>query len=158
MNPMKKGRRLAGKTPAGHQPRRPKKVLYVGLDLSRKRLDWQPLGADGDLIGEGACPPDRDALAHLARRFEGIRAYNEEDCRSTVALHEWLLGLRPAGLPWQLPPEEREQSEEAEERDATRIALHEALLADGGGGHPQLAPRASPHRRASFRCGNQSSA
>ena len=27
--------------------------------------------------------------------LEGIRAYNEEDCRSTVALHEWLLGLRP---------------------------------------------------------------
>ena len=33
-----------------------------------------------------------------------------------------------------LPPEEREQSEEAEERDAARIALHEALLAGGGGG------------------------
>jgi uncharacterized protein len=63
--------------------------------------------------------------------LEGIRAYNEEDCRSTVALHEWLLGLRPAGLPWQLPPDQRERSEEAEERDATRIALHEALLADG---------------------------
>ena len=29
--------------------------------------------------------------------LEGIRAYNEEDCRSTVALHEWLLGLRPDG-------------------------------------------------------------
>ena len=27
--------------------------------------------------------------------LEGIRAYNEEDCRSTVALHEWLLALRP---------------------------------------------------------------
>jgi hypothetical protein len=44
--------------------------LYVGLDLSRKRLDWQALGADGELIGEGACPPDRDALAHLAHRFD----------------------------------------------------------------------------------------
>src|SRR5918996_3143764 len=36
--------------------------------------------------------------------LEAIRAYNEEDCRSTVALHEWLLGLRPRGLPWRLPP------------------------------------------------------
>ena len=68
--------------------------------------------------------------------LEGIRAYNEEDCRSTVALHEWLLGQRPAELPWRLPPEEREQTEEAEERDAARIALHEALLAGGGGGEP----------------------
>jgi transposase len=45
-------------------------VLYVGLDLSRKRLDWRALGIDGELIGEGACPPDQDALAHLARRFD----------------------------------------------------------------------------------------
>ncbi len=60
--------------------------------------------------------------------LEGIREYNEEDCRSTVALHEWLLGLRPDGLPWQVPPDQRERTEEAEERDATRIALHEALL------------------------------
>ena len=63
--------------------------------------------------------------------LEGIRAYNDEDCRSTVALHDWFLGLRPDGLPWWLPPEEREKSEEAEERDTTRIALHEALLAGG---------------------------
>ena len=63
--------------------------------------------------------------------LEGIRAYNEEDCRSTVALHEWLLGSGHPELPWRLPPEEREKTEEAEERDATRIALHEALLAGG---------------------------
>ncbi|HEU0248330.1 MAG TPA: TM0106 family RecB-like putative nuclease [Gaiellaceae bacterium] len=68
--------------------------------------------------------------------LEGIRAYNEEDCRSTVALHEWLLGQRPPELPWRLPPEERERTEEAEERDAARIALHEALLAGGDEGSP----------------------
>ena len=45
-------------------------MLYVGLDLSRKRMDWQALGADGELIGEGACPPDRDALAQLAHRVD----------------------------------------------------------------------------------------
>jgi transposase len=48
-------------------------VLYVGLDLSRKRLDWHALSAGGELIGEGACPPDRDALAHLAHRFDRDR-------------------------------------------------------------------------------------
>ena len=51
--------------------------------------------------------------------LEGIRAYNEEDCRSTVALHEWLLGLRPAELPWRLPPDEREQ-DARRPRSATR--------------------------------------
>jgi hypothetical protein len=45
-------------------------MLYVGLDLSRKRLDWQALVADGERVGEGACPPDRDGLAHLVQRFD----------------------------------------------------------------------------------------
>jgi predicted RecB family nuclease len=58
-----------------------------------------------------------------------IQAYNEEDCRSTFELHEWLLSRRPTGLPWLLPPDERERTEEAEERDAARAALHEELLA-----------------------------
>ena len=66
--------------------------------------------------------------------LEGIQAYNEEDCRSTFELHEWLLSRRPSKLPWRLPPDERERTEEAEERDAARVALHEALLAGRGGG------------------------
>jgi uncharacterized protein len=69
--------------------------------------------------------------------LEGIRAYNEEDCRSTVGLHDWLLGLRPDGLDWRAPPEERERREEAEERDAARAALHEALLAEAEEGSPR---------------------
>jgi uncharacterized protein len=74
--------------------------------------------------------------AQEAPLLEGIRAYNEEDCRSTVALHEWLLELRPDGLPWQVPPEQREKTEEAEERDATRVALHGTLLGSGDEGSP----------------------
>ena len=42
-------------------------MLYVGLDLSRKRLDWSALADDGELIGRGASPPDRDGLVHLVR-------------------------------------------------------------------------------------------
>src|SRR5262245_29470277 len=55
-----------------------------------------------------------------------IEAYNEEDCRSTVALHEWLLQRRPPNLPWHptvLPePLEEEMPEE-------RALLRDALLA-----------------------------
>ncbi len=43
-------------------------MLYVGLGVSRKRLDWQALTAGGERVGEGACPPDRDGLAHLVHR------------------------------------------------------------------------------------------
>ena len=32
--------------------------------------------------------------------LEQIRAYNEDDCRSTYLLREWLLGIRPSGLAW----------------------------------------------------------
>jgi transposase len=48
-------------------------MLYVGLDLSRKRLDWQALDAEGGRVGVGAVPPDRDALARLGRRLDDAR-------------------------------------------------------------------------------------
>ena len=44
---------------------------------------------------------------------------------------------RPPELPWRPPPEDRERSEEAEERDAARAALHAALLADAEEGDPR---------------------
>ena len=69
--------------------------------------------------------------------LEGIRDYNEEDCLSLYELHRWLLGRRPAAMPWRLPPEERERSEEAEERDAERARVRDALLADAEEGDPE---------------------
>src|SRR6266852_33735 len=44
-------------------------MLYVGLDLSRKRLDWQALDRDGGRVGIGAVPPDRDGLVKLGGRL-----------------------------------------------------------------------------------------
>jgi len=44
-------------------------VLYVGGDLSRKRIDWQALWPDGGECAGGAAPPDRDGLAGLASRL-----------------------------------------------------------------------------------------
>ena len=55
-------------------------MLYVGLDLSRKRLDWQALLADGERAAIGAVAPDRDGLAKLVRRLgdgEGVLAVIE---------------------------------------------------------------------------------
>jgi uncharacterized protein len=66
-----------------------------------------------------------------------VERYNEEDCRSTVALHEWLLSLRPPDRPWRLPPEERPRSQEAIERDAERAALEAELLEDAEEGSPR---------------------
>jgi len=44
-------------------------MLYVGLDLSRKRLDWQALSAAGGRLGIGEVPPDGDGLRGLVRRL-----------------------------------------------------------------------------------------
>lgn len=43
--------------------------VYTGLDLSRKRLDWQALRADGTVVGAGAVPPDVDGFAQLVQRL-----------------------------------------------------------------------------------------
>jgi hypothetical protein len=47
-------------------------MLYAGLDLSRKRLDFHLLDADGGMVEVGASPPDADGLRGLtesARRL-----------------------------------------------------------------------------------------
>jgi transposase len=61
-------------------------MLYVGLDLSRKRLDRQALLPDGERAALGAVPPDRDGLATLARRLG--------DAREVVAVIESMSGAR----------------------------------------------------------------
>src|SRR3954452_9669155 len=44
-------------------------MLCVGLDLSRKRLDFDALLPDGERLARGAVPPDADGLAGLVRRL-----------------------------------------------------------------------------------------
>jgi len=58
----------------------------------------------------------------------GIAAYNEEDCRATLALLDWLHGLRPSDLAWPEPPQPRAVSEEAAEAFDARRRLREQLL------------------------------
>src|ERR687897_675167 len=47
---------------------RPVAMLYAGLDLSRKRLDFCLLDADGATVEAGSSPPDADGLRALAER------------------------------------------------------------------------------------------
>jgi transposase len=60
-------------------------MLYVGLDLSRKRLDFDARRAGGELVERGAVPPDADGLAGLVRRLEG---------RQVLAVIESMNGAR----------------------------------------------------------------
>jgi uncharacterized protein len=80
--------------------------------------------------------------------LDRIAAYNREDCLSTLELHRWLLGLRP-DIPWRLPPEQREEKEEAVQRREERDRVHEQLLAGADEGEPRwlLAQLLDYHRR-----------
>ncbi len=66
--------------------------------------------------------------------LEAIRCYNREDCLSTLALRDWLLGLREeaeqtfgCAIPWREPPEVREPTperlDELEERERLKAEL-----------------------------------
>ena len=48
-------------------------MLYAGLDLSRKRLDFHLLDADGATVEVGAAPPDADGLHRLTQRLDRYR-------------------------------------------------------------------------------------
>jgi hypothetical protein len=45
-------------------------VLYAGLDLSRKRLDFHLLDAEGATVEVDAAAPDADGLHGLTRRLD----------------------------------------------------------------------------------------
>src|SRR5438094_7550874 len=84
-----------------------------------------------------------------AARLEEIEAYNEEDCRATLALRDWLVEHRPEGAPWAEPPEARPADGDRQKADAQREVLRQALLV---GATPQTprwlaAERLEYHRR-----------
>jgi len=51
----------------------PNIMLHIGLDLSRRRLDYDLLCEDGSRIERGAVPPDADGLRGLVCRVETYR-------------------------------------------------------------------------------------
>src|SRR6266516_689813 len=58
-------------------------MLYVGLDLSRRRLDFEVLLPDGGRLERGAVPPDVDGLASLVQRLDDA---NEPVCAAIESM------------------------------------------------------------------------
>jgi transposase len=80
-------------------------MLYAGLDLSRKRLDFHLLDADGVTVEVGAAPPDADGLRglseRLARHSEPIGAAIESMngarfVHDTLELYGWQVEIADA--------------------------------------------------------------
>ena len=66
--------------------------------------------------------------------LDGIAAYNDDDCRATLALRDWLVAHRPDGTPW------ARVAEPAEPDDATageREALRQVLVGGSEPGTPR---------------------
>jgi predicted RecB family nuclease len=84
-----------------------------------------------------------------AARLEEIAAYNEEDCRATLALRDWLLEHRPGDARWATSPEARPVDVDRRKTDAGREALRQALLAGESAGSPRwlVAELLEYHRR-----------
>lgn len=64
--------------------------------------------------------------------LQGIEDYNRVDCDSTLQLRDWLINLRPEGLPWHgdRPPDEEEQKRIAErlQVDIQTVAVTTKLM------------------------------
>src|SRR2546425_6320004 len=80
-------------------------MLYAGLDLSRKRLDFHLLDADGATVEVGAAPPDVEGLdgltQRLARHGEPIGAAIESMngarfVHDRLELHGWQVEIADA--------------------------------------------------------------
>lgn len=72
-----------------------------GLSIKDLEIFYMP-PREGDVTTAGGSIVhyERWRVTRDAAELEKIRAYNEDDCRSTHLLRDWLLAQRPAGLPW----------------------------------------------------------
>jgi transposase len=59
-------------------------MLHIGLDLSRKRLDFDLLCEDGSRLERGAVSPDADGLRGLARR---VAVFDEPVCAAIESMN-----------------------------------------------------------------------
>lgn len=69
---------------AFYRPRREGKVKNAGASVVAYE-EWRETG-DATLL-------------------QNIEHYNQDDCESTAQLHSWLLGIRPAEMPWRRSPD-----------------------------------------------------
>ena len=99
-----------------------------GLKTTERLADFTrsaALGSGADAVlayerwRDGGDPAELDAIAD----------YNEEDCRATLALRDWLVAQRPAGMEWWAPPPVETRRDTFDER-ARRAALRAALVED----------------------------
>ena len=71
------------------------------------------------------------------RILDEIAGYNEDDCRATLGLLDWLHKVRPSDLPWPTPAEPSALSEETAQAIDARQRLRAELLEGAEPGSPR---------------------
>ena len=109
-----------------------RQAMRIGLEsYGLKKVEMLPGFVRTADVGRGA-----DAVLeyeyYLASRDEqhlrAIESYNDEDCRSTVAVFDWLRGQAPGDVTWLTPGDGKEAEEEPHE-PSERELLREELVA-----------------------------
>jgi uncharacterized protein len=72
-----------------------------------------------------------------ARCLTDIAEYNQDDCRATHALLDWLHSRRPQELPWPEPPVVRTQTDDELSAEGVRQRLRDELLEGAEEGEPR---------------------
>lgn len=91
-------------------------------------------------------------LTNDQKYLDDIEAYNEDDCRSTYLLREWLLKLRPADLPWlhDHEPEDHGAAQAQPTKDELELECYRTLLLEDAATEGQAESSACNIRELTF--------
>jgi predicted RecB family nuclease len=115
------------------------KVVREGIQTSQptyslkdiERLYRSERTADLKTAGASVVVYEKWLVTHESKLLDDIARYNDDDCRSTYELREWLLTLRPSEASWfvtDVKKLEPETIEEINERQLAREALERRLM------------------------------
>ena len=79
---------------------------------------------------------ERWRLDREQAELDEIASYNDEDCRATLVLRDWLITQRPDGMAWWVPKEDTPPTDERVAAQIERDRVREALGADEAPGSP----------------------
>jgi predicted RecB family nuclease len=128
------------------------KVVREGLRLSKPNYSIKSVEAFYTEKRSGDVQKALDSIVMYERwresgdavLLESIRSYNEDDCRSTWQLREWLLSMRPSTLAWHVAsgpdgaPVVAPKSDKTRRHEETLEQFHQRLIVQPK--NPALAP------------------
>jgi len=115
------------------------KVVREGLMVSEPRYSIKNLETfymekrEGEVTNAGASIVYYERWKETGEQalLDQIQDYNEDDCRSTYLLREWLLKIRPGGMPWFEGTPDGSNGEDKSDRvreTEARLAKYQDLL------------------------------